>query len=344
MIRNNVAAYIHYSAYDTANSTGKTGDVANHTLKLIIDGVVSSPTNPPEEIAAGEYRILLTAAESLGAKFICVAGVSSTPDINIIPAMVITDLLISGAAFVGCYTAWDTSANAPKINDAGNHTMTIAQDATSAGATNSPAQVDAVNVPGLYKVSVTTGEGTGKAVSIIGVSTGTTNIIPTELAPFTIDNAAISDVRLGTDYAEATLTGTAAIPGASDVRDGVAVDATTGTAAIPGAPDVRDGVDTDATTGTLIVPSPSDVRLAVPTDDTIGTAAIPVASDVRLNVPTDDTVGNYVPADKDKHQLGDSYGSLGTEFTGTKALTSFQLPVDVILEDEEILIFEGCDK
>lgn len=209
MIRNNTAAYIHYSAYDTANNTGKAGDVANHTLKLIIDGVVSAPTNSPTEIAAGEYRLLLTAAETNGAKFICVAGVSSTADVYIIPAMVITDLLISGAAFVGCYTAWDTAANAPKTADAGNHTITIAQDATSAGATNAPAEVDAVNTPGLYKISVTAGEATGKAVSIIGVSaTANINIMPTELAPFTVDYPAEADVRLGTDYAETTLTGT----------------------------------------------------------------------------------------------------------------------------------------
>ena len=301
MIRNNTAVYIHYSAYDTANSTGKTGDAGNHTLKLIIDGVVSAPTNSPAEIAAGEYRILLTAAESNGAKIITIAGVSSTPDVYIIPATIITDLLISGTAFIAPYTAWDTSANAPKTADAGNHTITIAQDGTSAGAINSPAEISAVNVPGLYKISATAGEATGKAVSIIGVSTGNTNIIPTELAPFTVDYPAISDVRDGADYAETTRTGTAAIPSAGNVRDGI------------------------------------------PTDDTIGTAAIPGASDVRLNVPTDDTVGNYVPADEDSHLLGDQYGSLGTEFTGTKALTSFQLPVDVILEDSEILISEGCD-
>lgn len=110
-----------------------------------------------------------------------------------------------------------------------------------------------------------------------------------------------ADVRLNVDYDSGNLTGSAAIPGASDVRDGVAVDATTGTAAIPG------------------------------------------ASDVRENVPTDATVGNYVPAIEDNHALGDSYGSFGTEFTGTKALTPFALPVEVILEDSEILVFEGVD-
>lgn len=110
-----------------------------------------------------------------------------------------------------------------------------------------------------------------------------------------------ANVRLGVDYDSGNLTGSAAIPGASDVRDGVS------------------------------------------TDDTVGTAAIPGANDVRLAVPTDDTVGNYVPAEEGNHALGDSYGSFGSEFTGTKALTPYKLPVEVILEDEEILVFEGCE-
>lgn len=304
MIRNNTAAYIHYSAYDTANSTGKTGDAGNHTLKVIVDGVVTDPINTPEEIGVGEYRLLLDEVETNLIKFICVAGVSSTSDVYIIPATVMTDLLISGAAFVGCYTAWDTAANAPKTGDVANHTITIAQDATSAGATNTPAEVDAVNVPGLYKIVATAAEATGKAVSIIGISaTANVNIIPTELAPFTVDYPAAANVRLGTDYAETTLTGTLDLPGVSDVRDGTVFDNAT----------------------------------------QAGTAAIPGANDVREAIPTDDTVGNYVPADEDKHLLGDSYGSLGTEFTGTKALTSFQTPTEVILEDDEIIIFEGCD-
>ena len=303
MVRNNTAFWLHYSAYNTVNNAAESGDVANHTLKLIIDGVVSAPTNSPQEIAVGEYRILVTAAESNGAKFICVAGVSATADVYIIPAMAITDLLTAGTAFVGCYTAWDVANNVPKTGDVANHTMTVAQDATSAGATNAPAQINAVTVPGLHSLSVTTGEATGNAVSILGVSaTADVNIIPTELAPFNVDYPAEADVRLGTDYAETTQTGTLDLPGISDVRD---------------------GTDFDNSTKT-------------------GTAAIPGANDVRLNVPTDATLGNYVPADEDKHQLGDSYGSLGTEFTGTKALTSFQLPQEIIIEDEEIIIVEEC--
>ena len=113
----------------------------------------------------------------------------------------------------------------------------------------------------------------------------------------------------------------------------------------PAESDVRFGTiyEGGSRTGSAHITTEPDPREGVLVDATVGTLAVAPANDVRLNVPTDDTVGNYVPADEDNHLLGDSYGSLGTEFTGTKALTSFQLPVDVILEDSEILIFEGCD-
>ena len=163
-----------------------------------------------------------------------------------------------------------------------------------------------------------------------------------------------SDVRLNVDYDNANLTGSAAIPGASDVRDGVAVDATTGTYEPANEADVLLNVQYGANgtefTGSLPpavcdFPAETDVRLNVDYDNAnlTGTAAIPGANDVRENVPTDDTVGNYVPAQEGNHALGDSYGSNGTEFTGTKALTPFNLPVEVILEDSEILVFEGCE-
>jgi hypothetical protein len=209
MVRNNTGFWLHYSAYNAANNAAEPGDVANHALQFVIDGVVSTPNNSPQEIAVGEYRILVDAAESNGAKFICVAGISSTVDVYIIPGMVITDLLISGVTFVACYTAWDVAANAPKTGDVLNHTMTVAQDNTNAGATNAPAEINALSLPGLHSLSVTAGEGAGHAVSVIGVSaTADVNIIPTEIAPFTVDYPVEADVKFGTDYAEGTLTGT----------------------------------------------------------------------------------------------------------------------------------------
>ena len=109
--------------------------------------------------------------------------------------------------------------------------------------------------------------------------------------------------------------------------------------------DVRNGTiyNDGALTGTAFIPAKPDTRKDTPVDDGVGTLAVASANDVRENVPTDDTVGNYVPAVEANHALGDSYGSNGTEFTGTKALTPFKLPVEVIIEDEEILVFEGAE-
>jgi hypothetical protein len=214
MVRNNTSFWLHYSAYNASSNEAELNDSANHTLKLFIDGVLSDPTNTPEDIGNGECRLLVTAAESSGAKFICVAGTSSTSDVYIIPGMVITDLLVPGTAFVGCYTAWDSLNNVPATGDVDsggvpNHTLAVAQGNTSAGATNTPAEISAVAVPGLYSLSVTTAEANGTAVSIIGSSsTSDVNIIPTELAPFDVDYPAQGDVRKDTDYAEGTLTGT----------------------------------------------------------------------------------------------------------------------------------------
>ena len=80
---------VHYTAWDTANNVGKTGDVANHTIKVTKDGVEAAATNSPAELSNGVYKITLTAAEMNGS-FISVYGSSSTSDIVIIPIHMVT--------------------------------------------------------------------------------------------------------------------------------------------------------------------------------------------------------------------------------------------------------------
>lgn len=208
MIRNGIGFWFHYNAYNGVTNKGESGDVANHHLKFVIDGVETAPNNTPEAIALDEYRIFVDPAESNGAKLIRLGGISDTPDVYIISADVITDLLIPGTPFVGCYTAWDGDTNAPKLADAGNHSMFIAQDNTVSAAPGQ-SEVNASTLPGTYKVAGTGPQSDGNAVSIIGESTGNTNVIPTEIAPYNEDQAAESNVLLGVVYAEGTLTGTA---------------------------------------------------------------------------------------------------------------------------------------
>lgn len=84
--------------------------------------------------------------------------------------------------------------------------------------------------------------------------------------------------------------------------------------------DVRLGtIYNDGTlTGTAAIPAKPDTRKDTPVDDGVGTLAVVPANDTRFGVPTDDTVGNYIPADPSKYDIDEQYGSLGTEFTGTR--------------------------
>jgi hypothetical protein len=82
---------ITFVAWDTSANAGKTGDVANHTLRWIKDGTSAAPANSPSEVdatnAKGVYKITLTAGECtcwVGT----LAGKSDTANVSIIPLTV----------------------------------------------------------------------------------------------------------------------------------------------------------------------------------------------------------------------------------------------------------------
>ena len=103
------ALTITYFALDTMLSSGKTGDNANHTLKVIKDGVAGSPANAPAEVDAvntpGVYRLALTAAE-MTADTVMVAGKSSSSGVLIIPSSVVTEggMIAALRLLSGAYT------------------------------------------------------------------------------------------------------------------------------------------------------------------------------------------------------------------------------------------------
>lgn len=78
---------VTYKAWDVVNNVGKTGDVANHTLRWIKDGTSSAPTNSPSEVDAtnlpGVYKLVLTTAECT-CDYGVLGGKSSTANIIII--------------------------------------------------------------------------------------------------------------------------------------------------------------------------------------------------------------------------------------------------------------------
>lgn len=82
---------VYYKAWDKTVDGPKTGDVANHTLRLIRDGTLATPTNSPAEVDAtlvpGLYKLVLTAAEAQ-ALSVCVDGKSATANVIIIPGWI----------------------------------------------------------------------------------------------------------------------------------------------------------------------------------------------------------------------------------------------------------------
>lgn len=68
------------------------------------------------------------------------------------------------------YTAWDATNNVPKTGDVANHTLRWVKDGTSAAPTNSPAEVDATNAKGVYKLVLTAAEASCDVGKLCGVS------------------------------------------------------------------------------------------------------------------------------------------------------------------------------
>ena len=81
----NEAITITYTAWDTAANEPKTGDVANHTVRYLADGVADSPAAEPAEVERGEYKIVIAADENTG-DMMAVIGTSSTDNVVIVKA------------------------------------------------------------------------------------------------------------------------------------------------------------------------------------------------------------------------------------------------------------------
>lgn len=80
------------------------------------------------------------------------------------------------------YVAWDTSANAGKTGDVANHTLKWVKDGTSSSVTNSAAEVDSTNAPGVYKLVMTATEASCQVGTLCGKSS-TSNVV---IIPITV--------------------------------------------------------------------------------------------------------------------------------------------------------------
>lgn len=132
---------VTYVAWDTVNNAGKTGDVANHTLRWIKDGVSAAPSNSPAQIdatnAPGVYSLALTAAEC-GCNLGTLSGKSSTAGIVIIPITITFEQLPTAApAAAGGLPTVDGSNKVAGILDKAGFALTGDYDPAKSAASQS---------------------------------------------------------------------------------------------------------------------------------------------------------------------------------------------------------------
>lgn len=156
-----------------------------------------------------------------------------------------------------CYYAWNTSTNVYVTGDSANHSTSWCKDGTRSATTNATAEVDATNLPGLYKVTMTATE-TDCIEGVLGgkSSTGNVVLIGTMVAFDYLNTSApatagIPDVNMK-NIANAAVSASAAQIGVNVVN--IAGSASLGAAGAV-APDwgaVQNKATTNALTGTTI--------------------------------------------------------------------------------------------
>ena len=129
---------LSYIAWDNGANAGKTGDVANHTLKWIKDGTAATPTNSPAEVdsanAPGVYKLTLTGTECT-CDFATLAGKSSTASIVVLPISVSFEQLPTAApASANGLTTYGTGTGQINPSAGGVDVQTVKGQAITCGA------------------------------------------------------------------------------------------------------------------------------------------------------------------------------------------------------------------
>lgn len=168
----------YYTAWDTVTETPKTGDKANHTIKVSKDGgTTTTATNNGHatnhvELANGEYAILITATEAT-ADTLNIFGVSATANIVIIPMRV---TLLFGSMALKRNTAFTAMPFTMRSTSTGalvaGKTVTVQRkiDAAAIGAGGLTNVVDAG--AGLYTVDGVAGDTNGLFVTFKASASG----------------------------------------------------------------------------------------------------------------------------------------------------------------------------
>lgn len=115
---------VTYIAWDTYLNQPKTGDVGNHTLRVIKDGTAAAPTNSASEVdstnAPGVYKLTLSAAE-MNYDTVVLAGKSSTAGVAIMPLTMITEMgrIDAAVSSRSTYAGADTSGTTTLLSRIG---------------------------------------------------------------------------------------------------------------------------------------------------------------------------------------------------------------------------------
>jgi hypothetical protein len=91
-------------------------------------------------------------------------------------------MAIKGVPLTVAYVAWNNTTSTGQTGDAANHTLRVIKDGSAAVPTNSPAEVDAVACPGVYKLALTAAEMTCDTMVVAGKSsTAGVSLIPIQI-------------------------------------------------------------------------------------------------------------------------------------------------------------------
>jgi hypothetical protein len=133
-------------------------------------------------------------------------------------------MAIHGVALTLTYVAWDTSANSGKTGDVANHTLRWVKDGTSSAPTNSPAEVDATNCPGVYKIALTAAE----CQAVFGTLCGKSSTADVSIMPVSVAFEQAGFIASGTVSAASSVT-QIDLPTSLNIRKGTVILATGGT-------------------------------------------------------------------------------------------------------------------
>lgn len=166
-----------YIAWDTSANVGKSGDVANHTLRWIKDGTSAVQTNSPSEIdatnAPGAYKLTLTTAECT-CNTGTLVGKSSTANVSIIPVAIAFEQLptVAAGATTGLAildASGRVDANLESIDGEATNGNNAILKLKSLDVRSNDVSVNAFDVRGATGGAGISG---GKAINVIGGSAG----------------------------------------------------------------------------------------------------------------------------------------------------------------------------